>query len=112
VIVSLIHPLNTTVNGPVPLLMVTVKLVDSPRQFCAAAGEITQLGLGTQMWVAVQGVLTQPLASVTFAVKLQVPCAVHACFLLAALPTSVIVSLIHPLNTTVNGPVPLLIVTV
>ena len=58
--------------------MVTVKLVDSPTQFCAAAGEITQLGLGTQMCVAVQGGLTHPLASVTFAVKVQVPGAVHA----------------------------------
>ena len=72
------QPLNTTVNGPVPLLTVTVKSCNEPTHLVAAPGEITQLGLGTQVWVAVQGLLTQPLASVTLAVNVQVPGAVHA----------------------------------
>jgi len=78
VIVSLIQPLNTTVNGPVPLLMLTVKSCDPPTHVVAVAGVIVQIGFGTQMCVAVQGVLTHPLASVTFAVNVQVPGAVHA----------------------------------
>jgi len=55
-----------------------VKLVDVPTQIVAAAGEIEQTGLGTQVCVAVQGWLTQPLASVTLAVKVQVPGSVQA----------------------------------
>ena len=54
-----------------------MKLVEPPTQFVAAAGVITQLGLGTQVWVAVQGGLTQPLASVILAVKVHVPGVVH-----------------------------------
>ena len=72
------QPLNTTVNGPVPLLILTVKSCDPPTHVVAEAGEITQLGPGTQVCVAVQGGLTQPLASVTLAVKVQVPGAVQA----------------------------------
>ena len=72
------QPLNTTVNGPVPLLILTVKSCDPPTHVVAEAGVIAQIGLGTQTWVAVQGVLTQPLASVTFAVKVHVPGAAHA----------------------------------
>jgi hypothetical protein len=49
------HPLSTTVYGAVPLLIPTVKVLEPPTQFVAAAGEITQLGLGTQVWVAVHG---------------------------------------------------------
>jgi len=54
-----------------------VKSCDCPTQVVAVLGEIVQLGLGAQMWVAVQGLLTQPLASVTFAVNVQVPGAVQ-----------------------------------
>ena len=64
------------------------------------------------MCVAVQGWLRQPLASVTFAVKVQVPGAVQACVRVTDPTTPGIVSLMHPLNTTVNGPVPLVILTV
>jgi len=51
---------------------------EPPTQVVAVAGVIAQTGLGTQMCVAVHGVLTQPLASVTLAVKVQVPGAVQA----------------------------------
>ena len=71
------HPLKSTVKGPVPPLIVMVKSVENPTHTVDVLGVITQLGLGTQVWVAVQGLLTQPLASVTLAVKVQVPGAVH-----------------------------------
>ena len=67
VIVSLMQPLNTTVNGPVPLLTVTVKSRDEPTQVVAAPGEITQLGLGFTINCAVQ-LLVHPKLSVTVAV--------------------------------------------
>ena len=76
--VTVSHPLNSTVKGPVPLVMLMVKSSESPTHVVAEAGVIAQTGLGTQTWVAVQGVLTQPLASVTFAVKVHVPGATHA----------------------------------
>src|SRR5207249_10034660 len=106
------QPLNTTVNGPVPLVILMVKSCDPPTHVVAVAGVIAQTGLGTQMCVAVHGALTQPLASVTFAVKVQVPGAAHAWLRVTDPVTPVIVSLMQPLNTTVNGPVPLLILTV
>ena len=43
------QPLKSTVNGPVPLVIVMVKLVDVPTQIVAVAGEIEQTGLGTQV---------------------------------------------------------------
>ena len=52
VIVSLMHPLNTTVNGPVPLVIDTVKAVELPTQFVALAGVILQIGLGLTTKVA------------------------------------------------------------
>ena len=76
-IVSLMHPLSTTVNGPVPLVILTVKSCEPPTQVVAVAGVIAQTGPGTQVCVAVQGWLTQPLESVTLAVKVQVPGAVQ-----------------------------------
>ena len=72
------QPLNTTVKGPVPLVILTVKSCELPTQVVAVVGVIAQTGLGTQMCVAVQGWLTQPLESVTLAVKVQVPGAVQA----------------------------------
>src|SRR5439155_22636379 len=112
VIVSLMQPLNTTVNGPVPLVTLTVKSCEAPTHVVAVPGMIAQIGLGTQMCVAVHGVLTHPLASVTFAVKVQVPGAAHAWLRVTDPVTPVIVSLMQPLNTTVNGPVPLVILMV
>jgi len=64
------------------------------------------------MCVAVQGWLRQPLASVTLAVKVQVPGSVQAWVRVTEPITPGIVSLMHPLNTTVKGPVPLVILTV
>src|SRR6266550_2833936 len=55
------QPLKSTVNGPVPLVIEMVKFCDVPTQIVAVAGVIAQTGLGTQMCVAVQGALTQPL---------------------------------------------------
>ena len=110
--VAVSQPLKSTVKGPVPLVMVMVKSVDSPTQIVAEAGVIAQTGLGTQMCVAVQGWLRQPFASVTLAVKVQVPGASQRCVRVTDPVTPVIVSLMQPLNTTVNGPVPLVILTV
>jgi len=67
------QPLKSTVNGPVPLVIVMVKFCEVPTQIVADAGVIAQTGLGTQVCVAVQGWLLQPLESVTLAVKVQVP---------------------------------------
>src|SRR5437867_1316022 len=106
------QPLKSTVKGPVPLVMVMVKSAESPTHTVAEAGVIAQTGLGTQMCVAVHGALTQPLASVTFAVKVQVPGAAHAWLRVTDPVTPVIVSLMQPLSTTVNGPVPLVTLTV
>ena len=50
-----------------------VKMVEPPKELVAVNGEILQVGFGTHVCVAVQGELTQPLASVTFAVSVQVP---------------------------------------
>ena len=65
-----------------------------------------------QVCVAVHGALTQPLESVTFAVSVQVPGAEQVWLRVTELATPVIVSLMQPLNTTVYGPVPLVMLTV
>jgi hypothetical protein len=57
----------------VPLVTETVKFVAVPTQILAVDGEITQVGFGTQVSVALQGWLTQPRESVTFAVSVQLP---------------------------------------
>src|SRR5439155_22547909 len=98
------QPLNRTVNGPVPLVTLTVKSCDPPTHVVAVAGVIAQTGLGTQTCVAVQGVLTHPLASVTFAVKGQVPGAVHAWIRVTDPVTPVTSSFMQPPNTNVKAP--------
>ena len=86
-----------------PLFKLTVKVVEPPTQLVADAGVMLQLGLGTHVCVAVQGGLTQPSASVTFAVSVQVPGDEQE-WLRDTEPFCVVtvtVSLIQPLSTTV-----------
>ena len=59
-----------------------------------------------------QGWLRQLLASVTLAVKVQVPGSVQAWVRVTDPITFGMVSLMHPLKMTVKGPVPLVILTV
>jgi hypothetical protein len=65
--VTFSQPLNTTVNGAVPLEILIVKVCDWPMHCVAVGGVMVQLGLGLTTSVAVQ-VLTHPNASVTVAV--------------------------------------------
>src|SRR5258706_16302216 len=69
-------------------------------------------GQVTQVKVAVQGALTHPLASVILAVRVQVPIAVQAMVLTTVPLCPVRCAVSQPLKSTVNGPVPPLIVMV
>ena len=89
-----------------PLLTLTVKVVEPPGQLVALAGVMLHTGLGKQTFVAKQGWLMQFRASVTTAVKVQLVGDVilsgqtKVMFVEPAW-LMVTVRLVHPLNTTV-----------
>src|SRR6266568_9360503 len=100
--VNPLGPVQAIVNGPVPLLTLTVKVADAPAQTSWLGGAIEQVGLGFTIKVAVQ-VLVQPKTSAT--VAMYVP-ALAAWALLMVIVAPVAVNPLGPVQVKVKGAVP------